>query len=43
MHEPVGDVFFFMGGLEYRLGQVYASRGGVLGTVVVDVEVTKDD
>ena len=49
VHEPVEDVSFFMGRLWYRLGQVeleeeihYSSRGGVLGTVAVDTEVTKD-
>ena len=47
MHEQVEDVSFFMGGLGYRLGQVelekeihYSSRGGVLRTIVVDIEVT---
>ena len=50
MHEPVEDVSFFMSGLGYRLGQVElekeihcSNRGGVLGTVVVDIEVIKDD
>ena len=50
MHESVEDVSFVMGGLGWRLGQVEleeeihcSSRGGVLGTVLVDIEVTKDD
>ena len=50
MQEPVEDVSLFMGGFGYRLGQVeleeeinYSNRGGVLGTVLVDIEVTKDD
>ena len=50
MHQPVEDVSLFMGGFGYRLGQVEqeeeihcSSCGGVLGIVVVDIEVTKDD
>ena len=44
-----GGFVLSMDGLGYRLGQVeleeeihYSSRGGVLGTVAVDIEVTKD-
>ena len=47
---PVEDVSFSMSDLRYKLSQVeleeeinYSNRGGVLGTVLVDIEVTKDD
>ena len=49
VHQPVGDtpVSFFMGGLGYRLGQVEVeeeihcySHAGVLGTVIVDIEIS---
>ena len=48
VHKPVEDMSFFIGGLEYRLGQLEleeihcSSCGGVLGTVIEDIEVTKD-
>ena len=48
--KPVEDVSFSMSDLIYKLSQVeleeeinYSNRGGVLGTVLVDIEVTKDD
>ena len=50
VHEPVKDVSFFKTDSGYRLGQgeleeeIHCSScGGVLGTVAVDIEVTKDD
>ena len=50
MLKPVEDVSFSMSDLRYKLSQVeleeeinYSNRGGVLGTVLVDIEVTKDD